>query len=93
METVSGVAAGLTAVGILLVALAPLAIPILALTALFAAPLLILPLFALPLVLLGVAAVRLGRRLRTRGPKRGAPAPARAGSEPLRRGERSYGVS
>jgi membrane protein implicated in regulation of membrane protease activity len=93
LETVSGVAAGLTAVGVLLVALAPLAIPFLALTALFVAPLLILPLLALPLVLLAALAIKLGRRFRGRGPRQGAPVSGRAGRESFARRQRSYGMS
>lgn len=93
LETVSGVAAALTAVGVLIVALAPLAIPFLALTALFLAPALILPLLALPFVLLAWLVVRVGRRLRSRGPRHGAPASERKGSEPIARREGSYGMS
>lgn len=92
METVNNVAAGLTAGGILLVALAPLAIPILALTALFAAPLLLVPLLAAPFVLLAALAIRLGRRLRAPRPPQGTPATARTGSRPLGHGRRSYGT-
>lgn len=71
LETFTGITAGLTAAGVLLIALAPLAIPILALTALFLAPLALLPIAVLPFALLAVIAIRLRRSLR--GPRHDEP--------------------
>ncbi len=69
-ETIAGISAALTIIGVLGFALFPLALPIVVLTGVFAAPLLlpVIPLLLLAPVALGLRGV--ARRIRRRGPAR-----------------------
>lgn len=92
-----GVAAAVTGLGVVLMALFPFSLPFLLLTAAFLAPLLVLPLLAgVPLALLAAVALairavarRLLSRRRTAGQRRGDP---EAALEPLLPGAGASGI-
>lgn len=81
-ETIAGISAGLTMIGVLGFALFPLALPIIVLTGVFAAPLLLPAIPLLLLVPVALAARRVARRLKRREPARPTAASASPSAAP-----------